>query len=81
MLSEFIQIHSLLSPKSQKGPFLSLVIYYLNITWNGYTFTIGKNRTFICENLENAGLLEQKCTFFILLGFDDNKELFELLNC
>ena len=44
-----------------------------------WTFTIGKNKTFICENLENAGPLEQKCTLIILLGFEDNKVLLKYM--
>ena len=39
------------------------------------TFAIGKDKTFICQNLENAGPLGQKCTLFIPCGFDHNKAL------
>ena len=40
-----------------------------------YTFAICEGKKFVCETMENAGPSGQKNTFFILLGFNDNKVL------
>ena len=67
-------IHCLLPKRSKRS---------LSFTWKHNnmemvnTLAIDKNKTLICETLNNTGVMGrlQKCKFFILLGFNNTKVL------
>ena len=74
LMISFKFIHCLLPKQSKRS---------LSFTWKHNNMemvnilAIDKNKTLICETLDNTGVKGrlQKCKFFILLGFNNNKVL------